>query len=120
MMTTPVGFSWPDYLVFAISLAISAGIGVLYGWLDRNKNSPEDFLMAGRNMGIMPVSFSLFVSWISAISFLGDPVEVYYHGSIYLLIGVGYCLGLPVVAYVFAPHYYRLRITSAYEVSITI
>ena len=109
-------FHWADYLVFGISLAISASVGVFYGWLDRKKNTPEEFLMAGRNMPIFPVSVSMFVSWISAVSFLGDPVEAYYHGAVYMIFGVGYASALPFVAFVFAPHYYRARIVSAYEV----
>ena len=114
--TRDLHFHWADYLVFGISLAVSASVGVVYGWLDRKKNTPEEFLMAGRNMPIIPVSVSIFVSWISAISFLGDPVEAYYHGVVYMIIGVGYASALPLVAFVFAPHYYRARIVSAYEV----
>ena len=111
-------FHWADYLVFGTSLLLSVSVGVFYGWRDRNKKSVEEFLMAGRNMPVVPVSLSLFVSWISAIAFLGDPVEVYYHGVVYILLGVGYAACLPFVAYLFAPVFYRMKVTSAYEACV--
>ena len=60
----------------------------------------------------------MFVSWLSAISFLGDPVEVYNYGSIYIFLGVGYCLSLPLIAHYFAPKYHKLGLISVFEVSI--
>ena len=51
-------FRWPDYLVFALLLAISAGIGIFYGFF-RKQESAEEFLMAGRSMGTFPMAMSL-------------------------------------------------------------
>ena len=72
--------------------------------------------MADRNMPVIPVAVSLYVSWISAISFLGDPVEVYMKGSIQIAVLIGYVLGLLAGALVFAPRFHRLRLTSVFEV----
>ncbi|ELU18422.1 hypothetical protein CAPTEDRAFT_136710, partial [Capitella teleta] len=108
-------FHWADYLAFVLSLMMSASIGIYYGWTDRKKKSTEDYLMAGRSMSILPVAVSLFVSWASAISFLGDPVQVYYYGTIYWLFGVGYCLAIPPAAHFFAPKLHRMKLISANE-----
>ncbi|ELT90273.1 hypothetical protein CAPTEDRAFT_177302 [Capitella teleta] len=108
-------FHWADYFIFALTLLMSSAIGVFYGWRDRKDTSTEGFLMAGRSMHFLPVSVSLFVSWISAISFLGDPVEVYYHGAVYWVIGIGYALALPLIVIFFVPLYYRMKLTSAYQ-----
>ena len=63
---TEVGrFHWADYLVFSVVMMISAGVGIFFGFKDRRKVNTEDFLMAGRNMNILPVSMSLFVRWVS-------------------------------------------------------
>ncbi len=67
-------------------------------------------------MPVLPVSISMFVSWFSAISFLSDPVEVYYQGLMYWIIGIGYCVALPLVAHFFAPMFHRMRVVSANEV----
>ena len=101
--------------MFAVVLLISSGVGLFYGVAGRSKNT-EDFLMAGRSMNLFPVSISLFVSFMSAISFIGDPVETYKYGVVYWIIAVGYCLSLPLVAHVFAPVFYKSQVTSAYQV----
>ena len=49
--------------------------------------------------------------------FAGDPVEVYSHGGVYIFIGLGYMLAIPVFAHIFAPYYQSLKLTSAYEVT---
>jgi Na+/proline symporter len=114
--TEALRFHWVDYVVFASALLLSSAIGVFYGWRDRKDASTEGFLMAGRSMHCLPVSASLFVSWISAISFLGDPVEVYYYGAIYWVIGIGYALAIPIIVVLFVPLYYKLKLNTSYQV----
>ena len=36
----------------------------------------ETYLLAGRRLPLIPVVLSLFVGWMTSISFIGDPVEV--------------------------------------------
>ena len=117
-------FHAADYAVFAASLLLSSSVGVYYWFRDRraSRRAPavattDSYMMAGRRMPVLPVSLSLFVSWLSSITFLGDPVEVYYYGSIYVFLGVGYALAIPVVASCFVPRLHRLKATSAYQVS---
>lgn len=110
-------FHWADYVILCLTLLLSCSVGVYYGIVGRKKSTAEDYLMAGRSMPVVPVSFSLFVSFLSSVAFLSDPVEVYYYGSIYWVIGVGGALGIPITAHVFAPKLYRMRLTSVYEVS---
>lgn len=80
-------FGWPDYLVFAAMLSVSAIIGVYYAWynyyqkpiryfsknvcqlvalIDRQfssaggkQSTTSEFLMAGRSMSTFPVAMSL-------------------------------------------------------------
>ena len=113
-------FHWADYIVFAAVILLSCVVGIYYAIQDKRskRNTVEDFLLAGRSMSVLPVSVSMFVSWLSAISFLGDPVEVYQQGSIYWIIGIGYCLGLPLVAELFGPKYHDLKLISIFEVSL--
>lgn len=54
-------FGTVDYLVFTLMLAVSAGIGIFYGCFG-NRQTTKDFLMGGRNMGIVPVTLSLLAS----------------------------------------------------------
>lgn len=112
-----VRFHWIDYLMLCATLVLSCAVGIYYGIKGRKNSTADDYLMAGRSMSIFPVSFSLFVSTVSSISFLADPVEVYYYGGIYWILAIGFTAGLPIIAHCFAPILYRMRLTSVYEVS---
>ena len=64
-------------------------------------------------------NFNVIVfSYISSISFLGDPVESYSYGFIYMLLPLGYILALPVIAFFVAPTFHKLNIISAFEVNM--
>ena len=54
-------FHWADYLVFVVLMIVSLGTGVYFGFVKKQKRTAEEFLMAGRNMSVAPVSFSLVV-----------------------------------------------------------
>lgn len=51
-------FTWIDYTVFGLMLAISAAIGIFYGVCGKKQNT-SDFLMAGKSMTTFPVAMSL-------------------------------------------------------------
>ena len=106
-----------DYVVFAGTLLISAGIGLFYAIRDRNQNSEKEFLLAGRNLSVFPVALSLLSSFISAITLLGTPAEVYKYNTMYWLISVGFIISATLSAHVFIPVFYNLGITSVFEVS---
>ncbi|XP_012935607.1 sodium-coupled monocarboxylate transporter 1 [Aplysia californica] len=108
-------FSAWDYVLFAAILVISAGIGFFHAWRDRNKKSLKDFLLAGKNMGPIPVGLSLLASFMSAITLLGTPAEMYNYTMIYWWIGLGYFLVIAGAAHLYIPIFYNLKVTSAYE-----
>ncbi len=60
-------FSVPDYVVFALVLAVSAGIGIFYGCTGGKQKTTQEFLMADRSMSIMPVALSLLASFMSGM-----------------------------------------------------
>jgi Na+/proline symporter len=76
--------------------------------------------MAGRNMGTFPVAMSLIASFISAIALIGYPAEMYQFGSMYWLITLAFFLVMPATNYLYLPIFYRLQVTSAYEVETLI
>lgn len=109
-------FSVLDYVIFAVLLAASAGIGLYYALSGGRQRTTQEFLMADRSMRCLPVSLSLIASFQSAVAIIGVPAEVYTHGTQYWFIGCAYVLGLLVPAHVFVPVLYRLRLSSAYQV----
>ncbi|CAH1253684.1 SLC5A6 [Branchiostoma lanceolatum] len=114
MAVTPQ-FSVADYAVFAISLLISASIGLYYALTGGKQRTTQEFLMADRKMSAVPVAMSLMASFCSAIALLGQPAEVYRNGSEYWMLGFAYFLMLPPVALLYLPVFYQLKLTSCYE-----
>jgi Na+/proline symporter len=110
-------FSVWDYVVFSIMLLISATIGIYFGCTGGKQSTTKEFFMADRQMGIAPVALSLLASFMSAITLLGTPAEIYVHGTQYLWIVVSYIPVVTAAAYIFLPILYKLQVTSAYEVS---
>lgn len=110
-------FSAWDYVVFAIILAIASVIGLFYGCTGSKQSSTAEFLMAGRSMSVLPVALSLLASFISAILLLGTPAEIAVYGTQYWMIIVSFFFVIPVTAYMFLPVFYRLQVTSVFEVT---
>lgn len=66
--------SWIDLAVLLVYLLGVSGYGVWFYW--RNRNS-EKFMSAGRSLPGWAVGMSIFGSYVSSISFLGNPGKAY-------------------------------------------
>lgn len=78
----------------------------------------QEYLLADKNMSILPVAFSLMASFMSAITLLGVSSENYTYGFQFIIINISYGIFTPVAAYLYLPVFFKLQATSAYEVSI--
>ncbi|NXS28021.1 SC5A8 protein, partial [Pomatostomus ruficeps] len=104
-----------DYVVFAAMLLISAVIGIYYAFVGGGQKTSKDFLMAGRSMSALPVALSLTASFMSAVTVLGTPAEIYRYGAIFCIFAITYGLVVLCSAEIFLPVFYKLGITSTYE-----
>lgn len=108
-------FHYVDYAMFVAVLVVSASIGLCYAWRDRRKTTLEDYLLAGRSMNPITISLSLLASFMSAITLLGTPSEMYNFTTAYFWIGLGYFLVIAAAAHIYIPVFYNLQVTSAFE-----
>jgi len=67
----------------------------------------HEYLLADKNMSIIPVAFSLMASFMSAISLMGLTREIYTFGTQFIAINFGYVIGTPLCAYLFLPVFFR-------------
>ncbi|XP_030187876.1 sodium-coupled monocarboxylate transporter 2 isoform X2 [Lynx canadensis] len=104
-----------DYVVFAALFVISSGIGVFFAIKERKKATSREFLVGGRQMSFGPVALSLTASFMSAVTVLGTPSEVYRFGASFLLFFISYVFVIILTAELFLPVFYRSGITSTYE-----
>uniref|UniRef100_A0A8C1MK21 Solute carrier family 5 member 12 n=1 Tax=Cyprinus carpio TaxID=7962 RepID=A0A8C1MK21_CYPCA len=108
-------FQVGDYAVFAALFVVSSGIGVFFAIKERKKASSKEFLVGGRQMSCGPVALSLTASFMSAVTVIGAPSDVYRYGASYVIFGVAYTFVVFLTAELFLPVFYRSGITSTYE-----
>ncbi|EGW07910.1 Sodium-coupled monocarboxylate transporter 2 [Cricetulus griseus] len=104
-----------DYVVFAGLFVISSGIGVFFAIKERKKATSREFLVGGRQMSFGPVALSLTASFMSAVTVLGTPAEVYRFGASFFLFIISYAFVVFFTSELFLPVFYRSGITSTYE-----
>lgn len=109
-------FTAADFIVFSLTLLASMGIGIFYSRSGGAQQNNNEYLMAGRSMASIPVAISVLASFVSSIAILGTPGEVYTYGFQYWLQSFTNFISVPIMALVFLPVYYNLRLTSSYEV----
>lgn len=111
-------FGVVDYVVFSIMMMISALIGIWYGCGPGGKQkTTAEYLLGDRQMSNWPVAISLLVSYLSAITLLGVPSEIYTYGAQYYVLILSYFIICGTVAIIFVPMFRRVNITCANEVS---
>ncbi|XP_068989526.1 sodium-coupled monocarboxylate transporter 1 isoform X1 [Neodiprion pinetum] len=105
---------WSDWIVFIAMLCASATAG-LWHYFRSKKYNTEEYLLGGHHMGLLPVSSSLIASFISGITILGTPAEVYNFGTQYWVTIFSIFFTGITVAKVYLPVFFVLRLNSAYE-----
>ncbi len=110
-------FSVVDYLVFGAMLLVSSVIGIYHAYGGK-QSSTKEYLMAGKGMHVFPIFVSLLASYLSAITLLGVPSEIYTYGVQYCVLIISYFILCTTAAVIYAPIFYKLNIVSANEVSL--
>ncbi|MFW5798793.1 MAG: sodium:solute symporter family protein [Planctomycetota bacterium] len=101
-----------DYAVLAVYLLGVTALGLLLG----RRRGEDDYFLAGRSMGVLPVGLSVMVTAFSAINVVAFSGEVFGHG-LYVVasLPVFAVVAWPVTRWVI-PFFARLRPTSAYSI----
>ncbi|EZA50426.1 Sodium-coupled monocarboxylate transporter [Ooceraea biroi] len=107
-------FHWIDWLVFALMLLVSAAAG-LWHFRRARKSNTQEYLLGGRSLGLFPVSASLVASFISGVTILGTPAEIYNFGTQYWITIISILFSGVVVATVYLPVFTTLQLNSVYE-----
>ena len=110
------GFHIADYVIFAGVLVVSTSIGLYHAFTGGKQRTTKEYFMANRKLSTLPVAASILVSFISAITVLGTPAEMYTRGTQMFMRTIGYCLSLLVSSLMFVPLFFPLKITSSFEV----
>ncbi|XP_045458708.1 sodium-coupled monocarboxylate transporter 1-like [Melitaea cinxia] len=112
------GFGVGDYVAFGVLCAASCAGGIWYSAIGSRSKALvdlKDYLLGGKAMSTFPVAMSLIASYVSGVTILGTPAEIYNYGTQYWLVIVGVTLSCVVVATVYLPVFCTLRLSSSYE-----
>ena len=110
------GFHVADYVVFGLMLLISAAIGIYHGCTGGKQRTTNEYLLGNRSMKTFPIAISLLASYLSAITLLGVPSEVFTYGAQYTVLLFSYFFLTATAAIIFVPIFHNLHLTSAHEV----
>ncbi|KAJ8688275.1 hypothetical protein QAD02_024070 [Eretmocerus hayati] len=124
-------FSLADYAVLGAMLLISCLIGTFYACYSTRRSrarstdaeqrdqtkrqTSDDFLLGGSDMGTIPMAMSLAASFVTAIELLGNPAEMYQHGTQFWMTCLAFVLVVPITSRLYLPVFMKLRLTSSYE-----
>ena len=80
-------FTTIDFCIFAAFLALAMLVGVYHALKSKREQAKSlktektaEFLLGGRKLPIIPVCLSLLATFVSSISLLGAPAEIYQRG----------------------------------------
>lgn len=115
---TEGGFTVSDYVAFGVLCTASCVGGIWYSAVGSRTKAVvdiKDYLLGGKSMSTFPVAMSLIASYVSGVTILGTPAEIYNYGTQYWLVIVGITLSCVCVATVYLPVFCTLRLSSSYE-----
>ncbi|UXX79274.1 sodium:solute symporter [Reichenbachiella carrageenanivorans] len=101
-----------DLLVLFGTLGLIVGYGVYktYG-----TNTIDNYLRGGNSMKWGTIGLSVMATQASAITFISTPGQGYESGMAFVQNYFGLPIALIIVAFVFIPIYYKLKVYTAYE-----
>ncbi|GFR92437.1 sodium-coupled monocarboxylate transporter 1 [Elysia marginata] len=115
MSAERVSYSAADYVVGSFTLLVPVGIGVWYAFRDVHRATRDEYLLGGRQMSVLPVALSTFITFMSAITLMGIPAETFFFGGIVFSVFVGHALSHVFGYFTIVPLLHPLQLTSVYE-----
>jgi SSS family transporter len=106
-----------DWLVLAAYVVLISGAGVAFQWRRRAAiaGTSSDYFLAGRDMPVWAVAISTLATAQTAATFVGVPQGVFAGDLTYFLTIVGSIPAAIVIAQFFIPAYYRLGVSTPYQ-----
>ncbi|XP_069104249.1 sodium-coupled monocarboxylate transporter 1-like [Argopecten irradians] len=103
---------WEDYVIFAMTLFFSLGVGLYYSLRGSKQRTTKNFILGDGNMWSLPVALSLMVSYESGVMMLGVPAEVYMYGMQWYMSIIAAFISHLLTLYLLLPSQRKLSITS--------
>lgn len=102
-----------DWAVLIAYFAILAASGIYFA--RKKKLTTQDYFLAGRHMPVWAVTVSTLATAQSAATFIGVPEQAYKGDLTYISTNIGTLLATAILAVVFIPAFYRINVTTPYQ-----
>ena len=109
------------YFHFSCSIALLVFltiVGIYHSFTGGKQKTTDEYLRGGQTIAIWPAILSLSVSFMSSVSMLGLPAEIYTFGGQFWLGTLGWTLGHFLSVLVYVPVLYPVQTTTANEVIV--
>lgn len=105
-----------DWLVLAAYFSLLVGSGAFFAWRAKRKRfSSEGYFVGDHSMPVWAVAISILATAQSAATFTGVPEQAFTGSIVYLSTNLGSVIAAVVLAIFFIPAYYRLGVTTPYQ-----
>jgi sodium-coupled monocarboxylate transporter 8/12 len=111
-MLAQTNFGVVDAGIICAYLAMLTLIGIHFSRRQRNL---EEYFLASRTMGWLPIGMSLMAALNSGIDYVMTPSSIIIYGLIFMVSVTSWLFLYPWAAYITIPFYRRLNVLSAYE-----
>lgn len=108
-MAKHLRFSILDYVLFGLTLVLSGAIGIFYA------TRKHEYTTGGGKLPFLPTAISLMASFVSGISLLSFPAEIYAFGTTMCWNTIGACVAVVITAFVLIPPIYAVKGLSMYR-----
>jgi Na+/proline symporter len=104
--------NWSDWIILALTMLAIVAAGI---WQTRSKQSFDQYLRSGNEMGWFTIGMGVMATQASAITFLSAPGLGYESGLRFVQFYFGMPIAVVIISRYFIPIYYKLRVYTAYE-----
>jgi len=104
---------WIDTSIIFLFLAGLMGFG---WWQIRLNKTTSDYFLGGKDIPWVVAMFSIVATETSVLTFISIPGIAYRGNWLFLQLAIGYILGRILVSLFLLPQYFKLGVTSIYEV----
>jgi len=104
---------WIDTSIIILFLIGLMGFG---WWQSRLNKTTSDYFLGGKDIPWVVAMFSIVATETSVLTFISIPGIAYRGNWLFLQLAIGYILGRILVSLFLLPQYFKLGVTSIYEV----
>lgn len=108
-------FHYADYIVFGFFMGASMGVGIYFSLSGGKQKTTNEYIMGNRQMRTLPTAISLGMSFMSAITIIGQPAEMFINGFMFAFTAVSGSIGFLGAAFLLINLLHPLQLTSPNE-----